>query len=333
MSKVFQVGQKIDGLKIGVKNDVTVQLLALPVPTLKVGDKGDRVKGLQTALARLGFLPESHVNGTYEVQTARALARVQKDWGIKGLDHYDATTRAALQKALAGEHPPGEPHKLPTKPVPPHHPAPQHAANASLREKIIANAQWGVHNEPRILYAEIRPIQGLHHPHQLPLTIDCSGFTTLCYKWAGAPDPNGNGYDGQGFTGTQLNHMKHISREHVQPGDLVVFGSGSGHHVAIALDAGGHRLASHGGKSGPLLISFDAEHKYQRDNGHGETTWLSILHDEAAQQPGGHSSATHPAGGHPPPAHPPGGHPQPAHPAGGHPAPAKPHPPAHNKKK
>ena len=321
MAKAFQVGQKIDGLKLGVKNDVSVQTLGLPNPPLKMGDKGERVKALQTALERLGFLPGSHASGTYEVQTSRALARVQRDWGIHGLDHYEAKTRAALQKALAGEHPPGEPHKLPPKDPPPHHPPPQHAGSASLREKIIANAEWGIHNEPRIHYQQSRPIMGLGHPHLLPLTTDCSGFATLCYKWAGAADPNGNGYDGQGFTGTLLSHMKHIPREQVQPGDLVVFGPPPGHHVAIALDAHGNTLASHGQESGPNRISFTDEHGWQANHGQGETTWLSILHDEAAHHPAGH----------PAPAHPPGGHPAPAHPAGGHPAPAKPHAPGHKK--
>ena len=55
-----------------------------------------------------------------------------------------------------------------------------------------------------IHYRESRPIPALDRPRSLPLETDCSGFATLCYSWAGAPDPNGNGFSGEGYTGTML---------------------------------------------------------------------------------------------------------------------------------
>ena len=36
----------------------------------------------------------------------------------------------------------------------------------------------------------------------LPLTTGCSGFVTICFYEAGAPDPNGLDYSGLGYTGT-----------------------------------------------------------------------------------------------------------------------------------
>ena len=66
---------------------------------------------------------------------------------------------------------------------------------ATVRRKIVAAARWGIANEPRIHYGEIRPIP---LGRTLPLTTDCSGFVTICYYLAGAPDPNGLGYSGQG---------------------------------------------------------------------------------------------------------------------------------------
>ena len=51
------------------------------------------------------------------------------------------------------------------------------------------------------------PDHALHEPRRLPLTTDCSGFVTLCYAWAGAPDPRGLGYSGQGWTGTLLANL------------------------------------------------------------------------------------------------------------------------------
>ncbi|MHB8469552.1 MAG: Hint domain-containing protein [Gaiellaceae bacterium] len=60
---------------------------------------------------------------------------------------------------------------------------------------------WVVEHEGLLVptgNSEMRPIP---LARTLPLTTDCSGFVTLCYHLAGAPDPNGRGYDGQGWTG------------------------------------------------------------------------------------------------------------------------------------
>jgi hypothetical protein len=67
-----------------------------------------------------------------------------------------------------------------------------------LRGAIVAAAEKAV-NEPAgtYTYDEIRPYPpNLYKP--APVTTDCSGFVTLCYKTAGAADPNGLGYSGQG---------------------------------------------------------------------------------------------------------------------------------------
>ena len=62
-----------------------------------------------------------------------------------------------------------------------------------MRAKIVAAARWGIEHEPQIHYAEARPFP---LTRALPLTTDCSGFVTLCYFLAGAPDPNGLDYSG-----------------------------------------------------------------------------------------------------------------------------------------
>jgi hypothetical protein len=144
----------------------------------------------------------------------------------------------------------------------------------TLRAQIVANAQWGIANEPQVHYEQLRPIDGLLETHKLPLHTDCSGFVTLCYAWAGAPDPNGLDYSGQGYTGTLLHHMKPLAADAVQPGDLVVFGPPPGHHVALVLEAGPDPLlCSHGEERGPLAIAFSAESRYQPQ----PATWLGSL--------------------------------------------------------
>ena len=106
----------------------------------------------------------------------------------------------------------------------------------------------------------------------LPLTTDCSGFVTLCYFIAGAPDPNGLDYDGQGSTGTLLRHMTRVLE--AKGGDVVVFGAYPGHHAAIVLEPGDDPLlASHGQERGPVEVRFSTESRYQPET----VTWLSSL--------------------------------------------------------
>jgi hypothetical protein len=146
----------------------------------------------------------------------------------------------------------------------------------SLRAKIVAAAHWGIANEPRIHYGPIRPMP---LTRALPLTTDCSGFVTLCYALAGAPDPNGLGYSGQGWTGTLLRHLLETGTP--RAGDVVVFGAYPGRHCAIVLHAGGDPLlASHGMERGPIAIRFSAEAAIQQ----APATWLSL---EAPERGGG----------------------------------------------
>lgn len=140
-----------------------------------------------------------------------------------------------------------------------------------IRDRVVAEALWGIKAEPHIHYAMIRPIP-VHDPeHTLPLSTDCSGFVTLCYRWAGAPDPNGRHYDGLGNTDTMLTTGKHTSLQQVQPGDLVVFGNRPGHHVCLVLSIVRNtkkkivdlELASHGQEKGPLEVLLSVESDYQ----------------------------------------------------------------------
>jgi cell wall-associated NlpC family hydrolase len=142
---------------------------------------------------------------------------------------------------------------------------------ATVRQKIVAAARWGIANEPRIHYGEIRPIP---LGRRLPLTTDCSGFVTVCYYLAGAPDPNGRGYDGSGYTGTLLGWLRAIAPLDAKLGDLVVWGTYPGRHVALVLEPGGDPLlCSHGQERGPFAIRYSDECAFQPP----VVTWLSGL--------------------------------------------------------
>ena len=106
-----------------------------------------------------------------------------------------------------------------------------------------------VRNEPRVHYAQIRPMQtrpihslhllqqALYSPHGV--TMDCSESVTLLCHVCGLQDPNGFDYDGHGFTGTLLHHLPHYSDPgNARIGALVVFGPPqSGKSAGLAVPA------------------------------------------------------------------------------------------------
>ena len=147
--------------------------------------------------------------------------------------------------------------------------------SGSLREAIVAHARWGIANEGAIHYQQLRPMDGIGQPRKLPLQTDCSGFVTLCYKWAGASDPNGCGFNGQGYTGTMLQACTHISQSAAKVGDLVIWGPPPGRHVAMVIEPGPDPLlVSHGQEKGPCAVRLSAASRYQP----APVTWLSCLH-------------------------------------------------------
>lgn len=128
-----------------------------------------------------------------------------------------------------------------------------------MRTGIISWAHAGVAETAEIHYAQIRPIPSTW---RLPMTTDCSGFVTLCYKMAGAKDPNRDNYNGDGWTGTLLNGGETIPLSQARPADLVIWGVYPGHHVAVIVDtknATDPQIVSHGDEAGPLLESLSAE--------------------------------------------------------------------------
>lgn len=123
-----------------------------------------------------------------------------------------------------------------------------------VRTNIVSWGKTLLANKARMNYAEIRPIP-LHNPPKFPLTTDCSGFVTLCYYLAGAPDPNGLKYSGQGYTGTLLSHGRHITKEQALAGDVIVYGGGTGEHTALIIEAGADPVTiSHGQQGDPSIV-------------------------------------------------------------------------------
>lgn len=144
---------------------------------------------------------------------------------------------------------------------------------ATIRQAIVDYCEWAMDHSDDIHYAQVRPYP--KRAKTLPMTTDCSGFATLAYKFAGAPDPNGLGYNGQGYTGTLLQHGTKIAwggptgqyeGKTPRPGDLVIFGDAPGHHVTVYLRTvgGAWVTCSHGQEIGPIQILNAKERLAQR---------------------------------------------------------------------
>lgn len=125
------------------------------------------------------------------------------------------------------------------------------------RDLIMRWCRWALSNEPSIHYRQSRPIPlKAGKAHQLPLYTDCSGSAVIAYYAAGLPDPSGYNYDGgrtkPTYTGSIRAHAKRKKFEHLRPGDLIVYGPGTGAHMVIVMSGGRDPLVfSHGQESGP----------------------------------------------------------------------------------
>lgn len=123
---------------------------------------------------------------------------------------------------------------------------------------IVAWAKWAVANHKQWHYTMgAQRMSDIGLPGHLPCYADCSAACTLYYNWSGAPDPNGQNYNHTGYTGTLLAHNPHIPMAQVKPGDIVIYGGGTGEHAALVVEvhANGDILTvSHGQEGDPSYV-------------------------------------------------------------------------------
>jgi len=133
------------------------------------------------------------------------------------------------------------------------------------RNAQVAWAEWGVANHQHFNYSEGADRMNAIGiwPPKFPINTDCSGSCTLWAFLANGNDPNGLNFDHEGYTGTFLSHEEHLALwvknaknipvEQVIPGDHVVYGPGTGEHVAIIVEVHGNDIltVSHGAQGGP----------------------------------------------------------------------------------
>lgn len=204
-----------------------------PAPPMKrildFGDHGQDVKIVQRALHRaLGRHAKNKKNGRFGVGTVADTVRFQKREGIhparggvgpktwKALWHWVNAPDAKMYRSFV---------------VPP-----ERTPDQIVQADIVKAAYWFIAHARTIKYAQTRPIPYYKMDRWNPFILtDCSGSVSMHYYSAGAPDPNGQGYNGLGYTGTLRAHG-HWVRPPLRTGDMIHYGRGQGKHVAMVLD-------------------------------------------------------------------------------------------------
>jgi len=272
--KRLQRGGKTGGGKVAVETGPRVLQLANP-PIV-----GADVKVAQQLLKKnpYGSFDPGDADGEYGSLTAGAVQRAKWELGYPATAR-DSTFGSQLKAFLSGKK------QLPAafKARRAKRKKMAGPGEKAIRKRIVQWAAWGCKNTNRIAYSQGNSRLGaLGTVGSLPLATDCSAFATLCYCWAGAPNPNAKGvYDARAaaFTGTMLDHCRRIPKSAVQPGDLVVWTPPSrGQHVCVVVSGDADpMLISHGDDTGPKKLRFSAEDSYQRRHGHGTAVWLSAF--------------------------------------------------------
>lgn len=156
------------------------------------------------------------------------------------------------------------------------------------RQRLVRHALYLIEKAPQIHYAEVRPMTThrfatwaeLHSylDHGGEITMDCSEAVTLLFRTAGLRDPNGLGFNGEGYTGTILQHLPHYqNNERAHQGALGVYGEYPGVHVVMSMDDPSFDpyVFSHGQEDGPFHIQLSTETQAHRGQ---SFNWCDISH-------------------------------------------------------
>lgn len=170
------------------------------------------------------------VDGEYGPATHRALSRFYDAYGISLLNHVRVVT--PVERAQA---------KLVT------------AAMCAYNDR----AWIGYTQGPGRMYLVRNHIKDpAWLARRVFISEDCSSSATWLAYVAGVADPNGLGYNGYGYTGTQAVHGYRVYSDSAPIGAFNFYGGGLPyHHVTVRVSQGG-RVFSHGSSIGPLLLNL-----------------------------------------------------------------------------
>lgn len=132
---------------------------------------------------------------------------------------------------------------------------PTKATSVEKRTAMASAAMWGYYHRDEIDYSRgPERMRDFGSPPNVPGATDCSGFVTWCYFVAGAVDPNGNNYNGAGFTGDLWDTGQHISVVQLKVGDLVFYGNPHSVNSHVCIYIGNNQVVSNGSQADPLVF-------------------------------------------------------------------------------
>ena len=212
---------------------------------LHLGSHGRDVSAVQRALRAAGFR-NFGPTGTYGKNTRNEVREFKRHHNIDHEVGYGPKAHKALWPFFSD------------KAIEQYRAAYNHLRVDHIANAVIAAAMYGYHNNGVIHYTQDgRRMTDFAPPPNVPNYTDCSGFATWCYKSGGAPDPNGFGYNGYGFTGTMIQNGHVITTP--QKACLVFYGHPVDH---VAIYVGSGRIVSHGSEAGPLLLDLNYRGDY-----------------------------------------------------------------------
>ena len=233
---------------VGLRN----RRIAPFVRTIKGGTKGRDVVAVKRALSRAGHgkwlgLKFTPLFGPFAVKSLKAFQR-KNDLRADGV--YGKTTHERLARFF-------EPYEI--KLLMAQRKVSGSQGGGSARQKIVTSAIFGYNVRASINYTQswlrMYGVRNKIRPPRIPRWEDCSSFATWLYWLAGVRDPNGLGFNGQGWTGTLQSRGRRISLNQLQPADLIFYGPGGNSHVTIYIGFG--KCISHGSNAGPLLLAYN----------------------------------------------------------------------------
>lgn len=221
------------------------------------GSKGVPVAVVQRTLRALGYT-KVVAKGKWGFFTTRAVKDFQKRMGLPVSGVYGLHTHQRLKGHMA------EPDRRLLR---------AYVARVARARAAAARAVKVVRIQvdSAVMLNRAAAIHYTQGPHRMdgvryrqdPTTIrygDCSAMATYLDWRAGLPDPNGRGYDGEGYTGTLCQHGRAVPLAQAAPGDKVFYGDGApwGHVATVIGGAGsGASAFSHGSESGPKHVEVD----------------------------------------------------------------------------
>lgn len=230
------------------ESPIPVKARARVVPLrreIKRGTVGKDVLALKRALSHAGYLKWTPTKWSYVMGPVAlsALNRFKKQHGLKANSVYGIKAhRKLVQFGYFDKY---GARLMAQAPRPRKHPNRKHLAVA---DQIEAYCLWAYHHRDQISYLQRRPMH-IYNLYGLPQDEDCSEFATKSFKAGGAPDPNGEFYNGTGWTGTLTQHG---TRGPWSTAALNFYG-GSFPYKHVTVGAGKSRCFSMGSDPGPLL--------------------------------------------------------------------------------